>query len=361
MKKNISLKIILFTFIFFIQSCGIYVQYDYDSDVNFDNYSSYSFYQPYIDELEISDLDKKRILKSLDLGLKSKGLERSNSPDLLVTFETKSKERVYVNNYLPYGWYPFAYHYPYSSGYSRVQGTLYVNLIDSKNQQLVWQGKGVGVLNEYSDNRDKMINNFGPLKVGIGGTVGAGKTSLTEALCKKLSKRISMAVISNDIYTIEDAEYLMKAQALPIERIKGVETGGCPHTAIREDASINLLAVDELKEKFPDLELILIESGGDNLAATFSPELVDLSIYVIDVGMGGDIPRKGGPAITKSDFLLVNKTDLAPHVGVDLQQMKNDVEIARNKLPFVFGQMKNNAGIDIITSFLNEQGGLSIN
>jgi len=206
-----------------------------------------------------------------------------------------------------------------------------------------------------------MINNFGPLKVGIGGPVGAGKTSLTEALCKKLSKKISMAVISNDIYTIEDAEYLMKAQALPLERIKGVETGGCPHTAIREDASINLLAVDELKEKFPDLELILIESGGDNLAATFSPELVDLSIYVIDVGMGGDIPRKGGPAITKSDFLLVNKTDLAPHVGVDLKQMKNDVEIARNKLPYVFGQMKNNTGVDSITSFLNEQGGLSLN
>ena len=201
-----------------------------------------------------------------------------------------------------------------------------------------------------------MINNFGPLKVGIGGPVGAGKTSLTEALCKKLSQKVSMAVISNDIYTIEDAEYLMKAQALPLERIKGVETGGCPHTAIREDASINLLAVDELKEKFPDLELILIESGGDNLAATFSPELVDLSIYVIDVGMGGDIPRKGGPAITKSDFLLVNKTDLAPHVGVDLDKMKNDVEIARNKLPYVFGQMRNNTGVDSITSFLNEQG-----
>ena len=206
-----------------------------------------------------------------------------------------------------------------------------------------------------------MINNFGPLKVGIGGPVGAGKTSLTEALCKKLSKKVSMAVISNDIYTIEDAEYLMKAQVLPLERIKGVETGGCPHTAIREDASINLLAVDELKEKFPDLELILIESGGDNLAATFSPELVDLSIYVIDVGMGGDIPRKGGPAITKSDFLLINKTDLAPHVGVDLDQMKNDVEIARNKLPFVFGQMRNNTGVDSITSFLNEQGGLFLN
>ena len=206
-----------------------------------------------------------------------------------------------------------------------------------------------------------MIKNFGPLKVGIGGPVGAGKTSLTEALCKKLSKKISMAVISNDIYTIEDAEYLMKVQALPLERIKGVETGGCPHTAIREDASINLLAVDELKEKFPDLELILIESGGDNLAATFSPELVDLSIYVIDVGMGGDIPRKGGPAITKSDFLLVNKTDLAPHVGVDLRQMKNDVEIARNNLPYVFGQMRNNTGVDSIASFLNEQGGLPLN
>ena len=206
-----------------------------------------------------------------------------------------------------------------------------------------------------------MIKNFGPLKVGIGGPVGAGKTSLTEALCKKLSKKISMAVISNDIYTIEDAEYLMKVQALPLERIKGVETGGCPHTAIREDASINLLAVDELKEKFPDLELILIESGGDNLAATFSPELVDLSIYVIDVGMGGDIPRKGGPAITKSDFLLVNKTDLAPHVGVDLKKMKNDVEIARNNLPYVFGQMRNNTGVDSITSFLNEQGGLPLN
>ena len=206
-----------------------------------------------------------------------------------------------------------------------------------------------------------MINKFGPLKVGIGGPVGAGKTSLTEALCKKLSKKISMAVISNDIYTTEDAEYLMKAQALPLERIKGVETGGCPHTAIREDASINLLAVDELKEKFPDLDLILIESGGDNLAATFSPELVDLSIYVIDVAMGGDIPRKGGPAITRSDLLLINKTDLAPHVGVNLEVMQNDVELARNRLPYVFGQMKNNHGIEQITSFLNTEGGLSLN
>ena len=205
-----------------------------------------------------------------------------------------------------------------------------------------------------------MTNKFGPLKVGIGGPVGAGKTSLTEALCKKLSKQVSMAVISNDIYTIEDAEYLMKVQALPLERIKGVETGGCPHTAIREDASINLLAVDELKEKFPDLDLILIESGGDNLAATFSPELVDLSIYVIDVAMGGDIPRKGGPAITRSDLLLINKTDLAPHVGVNLDLMQNDVEIARNKLPYVFGQMKNNQGIEQIASFLNKEGGLTL-
>lgn len=204
-----------------------------------------------------------------------------------------------------------------------------------------------------------MTNKFGPLKVGIGGPVGSGKTSLTEALCKKLSKTISMAVISNDIYTIEDAEYLMRAQALPLERIKGVETGGCPHTAIREDASINLLAVDELKNKFNDLELILIESGGDNLAATFSPELVDLSIYVIDVAMGGDIPRKGGPAITRSDLLLINKTDLAPYVGVNLDLMKNDVEHARNDLPYVFGQMKNNRGIEDIVNFLNKQGGLS--
>ena len=204
-----------------------------------------------------------------------------------------------------------------------------------------------------------MTNKFGPLKVGIGGPVGSGKTSLTEALCKKLSKTISMAVISNDIYTIEDAEYLMRAQALPLDRIKGVETGGCPHTAIREDASINLLAVDELKNKFNDLELILIESGGDNLAATFSPELVGLSIYVIDVAMGGDIPRKGGPAITRSDLLLINKTDLAPYVGVNLDLMKNDVEHARNDLPYVFGQMKNNRGIEDIVNFLNQQGGLS--
>ncbi len=203
-----------------------------------------------------------------------------------------------------------------------------------------------------------MSNFHGPLKIGIGGPVGAGKTSLTEALCRYLSPKLSMAVISNDIYTIEDAEYLMKVQALPIERIKGVETGGCPHTAIREDASINLLAVEEMKEKFPDLSLLLIESGGDNLAATFSPELVDLSIYVIDVGMGGDIPRKGGPAIKKSDLLVINKMDLAEYVDVNLEQMKIDVENARDGMPFIFGEMKHNKGIIEISNFLESEGGL---
>ena len=199
----------------------------------------------------------------------------------------------------------------------------------------------------------------GPLRIGIGGPVGAGKTSLTEGLCNALSNKISMAVISNDIYTVEDAEYLMKKQALPVERIKGVETGGCPHTAIREDASINLLAVDEMKNKFPDLDLILIESGGDNLAATFSPELVDLTIYVIDVGMGGDIPRKGGLALKKSDLLIINKTDLAPYVDVNLEEMKTDVEKTRDGLPYIFGQMKNKVGIKEVSKFLELEGGLN--
>ena len=199
----------------------------------------------------------------------------------------------------------------------------------------------------------------GPLRIGIGGPVGAGKTSLTEGLCNALSNKISMAVISNDIYTVEDAEYLMKKQALPVERIKGVETGGCPHTAIREDASINLLAVDEMKNKFPDLDMISIESGGDNLAATFSPELVDLTIYVIDVGMGGDIPRKGGLALKKSDLLIINKTDLAPYVDVNLEEMKTDVEKTRDGLPYIFGQMKNKVGIEEVSKFLELEGGLN--
>ena len=203
-----------------------------------------------------------------------------------------------------------------------------------------------------------MNNINGPLKVGIGGGIGTGKTSLTEGLCRYLSNKISMAVISNDIYTTEDAEYLMRTQVLPMERIKGVETGGCPHTAIREDCSINLLAVDEMKNKFPDLELILIESGGDNLAATFSPELVDLTIYMIDVAQGADIPRKKAPAIKKSDLLVVNKVDLAPHVDVNIDQMEEDVKEARNGLPYVFGEMKNNNGIEKISDFLISQGGI---
>ena len=201
---------------------------------------------------------------------------------------------------------------------------------------------------------------YGPLKVGIGGPVGAGKTSLTEALCRKLSSSISMAVITNDIYTKEDANYLVKSQVISEERIRGVETGGCPHTAIREDASVNIATVEELKRSFPDLSLILIESGGDNLAATFSPELVDLTIYVIDVCMGGDIPRKKGPAIQKSNLLVVNKVELAPFVDVDLNQMKEDTKKGRENLPFVFGSMKKNNGISEIIEFLKLEGGLQI-
>ena len=198
----------------------------------------------------------------------------------------------------------------------------------------------------------------GPLRVGIGGPVGAGKTSMTEALCRALSPHLSMAVITNDIYTREDADFLVRAQALPAERIRGVETGGCPHTAIREDASVNLAAIEELKQALPDLELILIESGGDNLAATFSPELVDLTIYVIDVCMGADIPRKKGPALLKSDMLVINKIELAPHVEVDLEQMRADTLAGRGDRPFIFGSMRKNDGIDERVAFLREAGGL---
>ena len=198
----------------------------------------------------------------------------------------------------------------------------------------------------------KIASRNGPLRVGIGGPVGAGKTSLTEALCRYMAPRISMAVITNDIYTREDAEYLIRAQALPAERIRGVETGGCPHTAIREDASVNLAAVADLRSAIPDLDVILIESGGDNLAATFSPELADLTIYVIDVCMGGDIPRKKGPALTKSDMLVVNKVELAPHVGVDLEIMAADTATARNGRPFIFGSMRKNDGVAALGDFI---------
>ena len=198
----------------------------------------------------------------------------------------------------------------------------------------------------------------GPLRVGIGGPVGAGKTSLTEALCRALAHRLSMAVITNDIYTREDADYLVRAQALTQDRIRGVETGGCPHTAIREDASVNLAAVADLNAAFPDLDLILIESGGDNLAATFSPELVDLTIYIIDVCMGADIPRKKGPALLKSDMLVINKIELAPHVEVDLDQMRADTAAGRRDLPFIFGSMRKGVGVDDLADFLVDAGGL---
>ena len=205
--------------------------------------------------------------------------------------------------------------------------------------------------------RDRL--KFGPLRVGIGGPVGAGKTSMTEALCKILASDVSMAVITNDIYTREDADYLVRAQALSSDRICGVETGGCPHTAIREDASVNLAAIDELKNRIPDLELILLESGGDNLAATFSPELVDLTIYVIDVCMGADIPRKKGPALMKSDMLVVNKIELAEYVDVDIEQMREDTKQNRGALPFIFGSMKKGVGVPQLAEFLRVQGGLA--
>ena len=198
----------------------------------------------------------------------------------------------------------------------------------------------------------------GPLRIGIGGPVGAGKTTLTEMLCRELSGKISMAVITNDIYTAEDAEYLMRKQVLPLDRIKGVETGGCPHTAIREDASINLLAIDEMNHKFPDLEVILIESGGDNLAATFSPELADITIYVIDVAMGEEIPRKGGPGITRSDLLIINKTSLACHVDVSLEVMERDTKNQRLKKPYVFADLKSGSGIQSVIRQVCLLGGL---
>ena len=199
----------------------------------------------------------------------------------------------------------------------------------------------------------------GPLRVGIGGPVGAGKTSLTEALCRELSQDLSMAVITNDIYTREDADYLMRVQALPAERIRGVETGGCPHTAIREDASVNLAAIADLNARIPDLDMILIESGGDNLAATFSPELADLTVYVIDVCMGADIPRKKGPALMKSDMLIINKIELASHVDVDLDVMRQDVEANRAGRPFIFGAMRKGIGVSALAEFLRVQGGLT--
>ncbi|WP_404285614.1 urease accessory protein UreG [Microvirga sp. RSM25] len=204
-----------------------------------------------------------------------------------------------------------------------------------------------------------MTCHTGPLRVGIGGPVGSGKTALMEALCKTFRERYDICAITNDIYTKEDARLLTVAGALPVERIMGVETGGCPHTAIREDASINLAAIATMRKRFPALDIVLVESGGDNLAATFSPELADLTIYVIDVAGGEKIPRKGGPGITRSDLLVVNKIDLAPYVGADLAVMEEDTKRMRGQRPYVFSNVRDGVGVDAIAQFIEQAGGLS--
>ena len=201
-----------------------------------------------------------------------------------------------------------------------------------------------------------MTSRNGPLRIGIGGPVGSGKTALTEKLCKAMRDDFSVAVVTNDIYTKEDAEALVRMQALTSDRIVGVETGGCPHTAIREDASINLAAIADLNRKFPDLDVVFIESGGDNLAATFSPDLADLTLYVISVCQGEKIPRKGGPAITRSDLLIINKTDLAPHVGADLDVMARDAKQQRGARPFIFTNLRSGDGVSAVIDFIREQG-----
>ena len=203
------------------------------------------------------------------------------------------------------------------------------------------------------------VTNNGPLRIGIGGPVGSGKTTLVDRLCKALRHRFSVALVTNDIYTREDAMILVRSQALPEDRIVGVETGGCPHTAIREDASINLRAIAELTRRIPDLDIVFIESGGDNLAATFSPELADLTLYVISVCQGEEIPRKGGPGITRSDLLVINKADLAPYVNVNLEVMKADAARMRAERPFVFTDLMREQGVEAVIDFIAENGGLT--
>lgn len=204
-----------------------------------------------------------------------------------------------------------------------------------------------------------MNKNKSPVRIGVGGPVGSGKTALLELVCKRLRERYEIAVVTNDIYTREDQEILIRAEALPAERIVGVETGGCPHTAIREDASMNLTAVAELQEKFPQLDAVFIESGGDNLSATFSPELADLMIYVIDVSEGEKIPRKGGPGITRSDLLVINKIDLAPYVGASLEVMQSDTRRMRGDRPYVMCDLKKGIGVDDVIAFIEREGMLA--
>ena len=205
-----------------------------------------------------------------------------------------------------------------------------------------------------------MASSHGPLRVGVGGPVGSGKTALMDLLCKAMRERYDIAAITNDIYTKWDAEYLVRSGALAPERIVGVETGGCPHTAIREDASANLAAIADMRQKFPALDLVLVESGGDNLAATFSPELADLTIYVIDVAAGDKIPSKGGPGITRSDLLVINKIDLAPHVGASLETMERESKRMRGARPFVFTNLRAGDGVEAIARFIEEKGGLGL-
>jgi urease accessory protein len=208
---------------------------------------------------------------------------------------------------------------------------------------------------QSSELRDK-ARHAEVLRVGVGGPVGSGKTALVDLLCKRLRDRLDIAVVTNDIYTREDAEFLIRSKALPAERIRGVETGGCPHTAIREDASMNLAAIDGLMKEFTELDLVIVESGGDNLAATFSPELSDLTLYVIDVAAGDKIPRKGGPGIIKSDLLIINKIDLAPHVGASLEVMDRDARRMRGERPFVFTNLKTGHGLDTVIEFILREG-----
>jgi len=236
----------------------------------------------------------------------------------------------------------------------------------SRNARIIGTGFGLQMrgalplIGSFHHGLVRVLKRSGVLRVGVGGPVGSGKTALVDALCKRLRDKFSIAVVTNDIYTREDAEFLIRSGALPAERICGVETGGCPHTAIREDASMNLAAIDGLTRDFGDLDLIIVESGGDNLAATFSPELSDLTLYVIDVAAGDKIPRKGGPGIMRSDLLIINKIDLAPYVGASLEVMERDARKMRGTRPFVFTNLKTGQGLDAVIEFIVQEGMLAV-